>query len=91
MEWTLFAHLRDTVGAKRVEVDIDGEVTVEQALTALRETHPELAAEVFEDDELADHIRLLVDGEDPFQTREGLATPIDSDAELALFPPVTGG
>jgi molybdopterin synthase sulfur carrier subunit len=91
MEWTLFAHLRDAVGKKQVEVPLEGEVTVERALNTLLEEHPDLRAEVFEDGELAGHIRLLVDGEDPFQSGNGLATTVDSDTELALFPPVTGG
>ncbi|MBV0900501.1 ubiquitin-like small modifier protein 1 [Haloarcula salina] len=92
MEWKLFAHLRDAVDGQSVSVDVEGDATVETALDALLSARPALADEVLdEDDELADHVRLLVDGEDPFAGGDGLATPVDSDTELALFPPVSGG
>ncbi|WP_324759148.1 ubiquitin-like small modifier protein 1 [Haloarcula montana] len=91
MEWKLFAHLREVAGGDTVTVDVDGEPTVGAALDALREEYPSLAAEVSEDGELVDHVRLLVDGEDPFAAGEGLATTVDESTELALFPPVSGG
>ncbi|WP_324664039.1 ubiquitin-like small modifier protein 1 [Haloarcula sediminis] len=91
MEWKLFAHLRDAAGAETVSVDVETPGTVEAALAALVEAEPALRAELFEDGDLADHIHLLVDGEDAFTEREGLATEVAADTELALFPPVSGG
>ncbi|MFB6222221.1 MAG: ubiquitin-like small modifier protein 1 [Haloarcula sp.] len=92
MEWKLFAHLRDAADGQSVSVDVDGDTTVETALEALLASRPGLADEVLdENDELADHIRVLVDGEDPFASGEGLATTVDEETELALFPPVSGG
>lgn len=91
MEWKLFAHLRDAAGGPSVRVDVAAGATVEQALAALLDERPALREELFEDGELADHIRLLVDGEDPFATGDGLATTVDEGTELALFPPVSGG
>ncbi|MDS0283376.1 ubiquitin-like small modifier protein 1 [Haloarcula onubensis] len=91
MEWKLFAHLRDAAGGDSVSVDVDPDATVEEALAALVEAEPALRAELFEDGALADHIRLLVDGEDAFAAREGLETEVRADTELALFPPVSGG
>ena len=91
MEWKLFAHLRDAADGAEVAVGVEEGATVEEALDALLEERPALRAELFEDGDLADHIRLLVDGEDPFRTADGLATTVDEDTELALFPPVSGG
>jgi len=91
MEWKLFAHLRDAAGGPRVSVDVEEDVTVERALDALLAERPALREELFEDGELADHIRLLVDGEDAFSARDGLETEVASETELALFPPVSGG
>jgi len=91
MEWKLFAHLRDAADAEAVSVDVEPGATVEDALAALVEARPALRGELFEDGELADHIRLLVDGEDAFATGDGLATTVGADTELALFPPVSGG
>jgi molybdopterin synthase sulfur carrier subunit len=91
MEWKLFAHLRDAAGDQSVSVDVEPGATVQQALAALVEARPELREELFEGEELADHIRLLVDGEDPFAAGEGLETVVTENTELALFPPVSGG
>jgi molybdopterin synthase sulfur carrier subunit len=91
MHWKLFANLAEIAGGKEVDLDLEAGATVEQALEALFERHPELESEVREDGELAEHIRLLVDGADPFETAEGYETALDADAELALFPPVSGG
>ncbi|WP_277541899.1 ubiquitin-like small modifier protein 1 [Haloarcula laminariae] len=91
MEWKLFAHLRDAAGDETVSVDVESGATVGEALAALVETEPALRAALFEDGDLADHIRLLVDGEDAFADAAGLETVVTEETELALFPPVSGG
>jgi molybdopterin synthase sulfur carrier subunit len=91
MEWRLFATLAQTAGTDRVDLDGTGVSTVGDALDALLDEHPALDAEGVEDGKLREHLRLLVDGTDPFREAEGLDTEIDEDAELALFPPVSGG
>lgn len=91
MHWKLFANLTEITGEKEVDLDLEAGTTVEEALNALFERHPELESEVRDGGELAEHIRLLVDGADPFETAEGYETTLESDAELALFPPVSGG
>ncbi|WP_302081876.1 ubiquitin-like small modifier protein 1 [Salinibaculum rarum] len=92
MEWRLFATLSETAGADRVSLDVDGEATLREAFDALLDAHPDLATELLDDDEtLYDHVRLLVDGGDPFAEADGWATTVDAESELALFPPVSGG
>lgn len=89
MEWTLFATLAETAGDSEITVDVDPLATVGDALV---EAHPDLADEVFDEDgSLQDHIRLLHEGRDPFVEADGLATSVEADDELALFPPVSGG
>jgi molybdopterin synthase sulfur carrier subunit len=92
MRWKLFATLAETAGTDSVTVSVEGEEpSLRSALDALLESHPELEAELFDEDgDLYDHIRLLCDGTDPFREREGWDTVV-TDAELALFPPVSGG
>ncbi|MEF8775732.1 MAG: ubiquitin-like small modifier protein 1 [Haloarculaceae archaeon] len=103
MRWRLFATLAEATGETTVEAapsveavagqaEAPDAVTVGDALDALLEAHPALEAEIIDEDgDLADHVRLLVDGTDPRVEGEGLDEPIDADAELALFPPVSGG
>ncbi|WP_129112997.1 ubiquitin-like small modifier protein 1 [Halegenticoccus tardaugens] len=91
MEWKLFADLAEVAGTRRVTVDLDGESTVGDALDALLERRPALAARVLDDDgHLREHINVLRNGENVF-TDEGLETTVGDGDELALFPPVSGG
>jgi len=91
MEWRLFATLAEAAGDDAVTLDMAGEATLREAFDALLEAHPALEPEILDEDEqLYDHVRLLVDGKDPFQG-EGWTTVVDEDTELALFPPVSGG
>lgn len=88
VHWKLFADLAEAAGTEEPSVETDVE-TVGEALDALLEAYPTLADRVTTDDgTLKDHINLLQNGE---SVSEGLATPVDSDDELALFPPVSGG
>lgn len=88
MQWKLFADLAETVGGK--EVDVDAGDTVGEALDALLAAHPELEVKVLDEDGgVREHVNVLHNGE--ALDDEGLATPVDDDDELALFPPVSGG
>jgi len=90
MQWKLFATLAETANTTTVSID-DDVATVGDALEALLDAEPALTADVLADGEIRDHLRLLVDGRDPFRDGAGLAEPVEADAELALFPPVSGG
>lgn len=92
MQWKLFANLAEEAGGKEVDVDLETPVTVGDALDVLLEDNPGLEAAVRTDDgELRSHIRLLVDGADPFTEADGYETTVEEGTELALFPPVSGG
>ena len=100
MQWKLFADIAERAGTDEVRVDVaDGDPTVGDALDALFEAHPELRERVLADegvgsdsrDGIAPDVNVLLDGADVFVTGDGLATGIGEDAELALFPPVSGG
>lgn len=91
MKWKLFANLAETAGEREVHVEPDGN-TFRDAVDALLDRHPDLAEEVLDDDgEFRDHIRVLHGDANPFVSEGGWETELDEDAELALFPPVSGG
>lgn len=92
MEWRLFATLAERAGEDRVRVTVDGDATLREAFDRLLDTHPELEGEVLDDERrLYEHVRLLVDGEDPFREERGWDTTLEEGTQLALFPPVSGG
>ncbi|WP_440988862.1 ubiquitin-like small modifier protein 1 [Haloarchaeobius baliensis] len=98
MQWKLFADIAERAGTDEVRVDVaEDDPTVGDALDALFEAHPELRERVLADGEtgsrdgVAPDVNVLLDGADVFVTGDGLATGIGGDAELALFPPVSGG
>jgi molybdopterin synthase sulfur carrier subunit len=92
MEWKLFANLAEAAGDRRIEVDLDEEATIGDALAALLDRCPDLEPEIVDEEgELHEHIQLLRNGRDPFVTAAGLDTDLDAGDELALFPPVSGG
>lgn len=89
MHWKLFADLAETTGTREVEVEADPE-TVGEALDALVERYPDLGERVLDDGGLRGDINVLRNGQS-VHAAEGLATPVEDDDELALFPPVSGG
>ncbi|MFB6112058.1 MAG: ubiquitin-like small modifier protein 1 [Halobacteriaceae archaeon] len=89
MEWRLFADVAERADERRVSLDLETNPTVREALEALFDVHPELRDRVLDGDELAAHLTILVDGE-PLGDA-GLEERVDPGAELALFPPVSGG
>lgn len=94
MHWKLFANLSETAGEREVpiDIDIDSGATFRDALSSLLETHPQLRDEILDENgEFHDHIRVLRNSHDPFETDDGFDTVLEADDELALFPPVSGG
>ena len=91
MQWKLFADLSEIAGDRTVDADVEAGATVGEALEALLDDRPALADRVLDDDgDLREHINVLRNGED-VDHGDGLETTLDSDDELALFPPVSGG
>ena len=91
MQWKLFADLAEVAGDREIRVDVDPGATVGDALDELFEARPALRDRVLDDSgAVADHINVLRNGEN-VHAAEGLATTIEKDDELALFPPVSGG
>ena len=78
-----FASLRETLGVDRETVEVPNEVTTAGALRAwLRERGGAWAAALAE----GRNVRAAID-----QRMAGPATSFADGAEIAFFPPVTGG
>ncbi|XVH32009.1 ubiquitin-like small modifier protein 1 [Haloferacaceae archaeon DSL9] len=91
MRWKLFADLAEVAGDRQLELALDEDATVGDALDALLTDRPALGDRILDDGgDLQDHINVLRNGTN-IHTLDGLETPVDTDDELALFPPVSGG
>lgn len=82
----LYASLREAAGLDKVEVDAD---TVESALERLSAECPGLSGELARARASPDMIVVLVDGRTV--RRDSWSTRLNDGAEIALFPPVSGG
>ena len=76
-----FATLRDRAGTRSAEMEIQPGLTIEQLKTLLVERYPGLGAQ-----NLLEHCLASINHEYRFDE-----TVIPEDAEIALFPPVSGG
>ena len=74
-----FATLRDSVGVKFVQMEIQNQTKVAEFKTILIETYPALAG-------LMSHTLVSINHEYVFDE-----AVIPNNAEIALFPPVSGG
>lgn len=74
-----FATLRDRVGVKSVEIQIPPQTNVSDFKTILLERFPPLEG-------LINHMLISINHEYAFNE-----TVIPNNAEIALFPPVSGG
>jgi molybdopterin converting factor subunit 1 len=76
-----FATLRERAGTRAVDLEIGPGTTIEQLKSLLVERFPRLGAQ-----NLLEHCLAAIDHEYRFDT-----TVIPENAEVALFPPVSGG
>ena len=76
-----FATLRDRAGTRSAELEIQPGLTIEQLKMLLVERYPGLGAQ-----NLLQHCLASINHEYRFDE-----TVIPEDAEIALFPPVSGG
>lgn len=74
----------------QASVQVPGE-TVDDALRALVDRYPDLADNLYnEDDELRQFVNVYLGNED-VRTREGTDTPVESGDELSIVPSIAGG
>ena len=92
MEVKLFANLAEAAQVRAVSLEVSDEATVGDALDELFAHHPAIREEILTaDGELQDHINILIDGSNISHATASLETTVDREAEIAIFPPVSGG
>lgn len=91
MEVRFYATLRDIVGGRSVEVELEAGATMQELLHRLFEQFPKLKPRVIDEDgELRHAVNIFVNGRS-IRFLEGLDTELQPDDDLSIFPPVAGG
>jgi len=86
----LYASLRLQAGAKEMEIPAGEAATLRAAVDSLCRAYPVLAEKILEDGRVREHFIFCVNGMN-VQLGQGLDTPLQSDDEVAIFPPIAGG
>jgi molybdopterin converting factor subunit 1 len=79
VEVLLFGAAADRAGTRKVELEVDESMTLEEIWPLLAERYPELAS-------MRDTLAFAVNGE--YARMDGVVDPGD---EVAVLPPVSGG
>jgi len=83
----LFANLREYTGAKELELEAG---TVKESFEILCKKFPGLENMIFKGENIRPYMNIFVNGKN-ISELNGLGTALNSDDEIAIFPPVSGG
>jgi molybdopterin synthase sulfur carrier subunit len=85
-----FATFREIIGKKEMDVEYREGMTVGDLLQELCADSEAMQKACFENGELRDYVKLLVNGHN-IQFLKGLDTVLQDGDVVAIFPPVAGG
>jgi molybdopterin synthase sulfur carrier subunit len=92
MKVNFFATLRDIVGGKTVEINVDQGATVQEVLEAIFVRYPPMRKELMNDEgHLHGHVHFFVNGRDVQFLERNVETRVEPDDVLNVFPAVGGG
>ncbi len=91
MEVRFYATLRDVVGGRSVEVELENGATVNEMLSRLFERFPDLEPLVLDESgELQPAVNIFINGRS-VRYLNGFNTELSPDVDVSIFPPVAGG
>lgn len=92
MKVNFHAMFRQVVGGKTVELPHAKRLTVRQLIDAMVQRYPPLREELLDEQgQLHGHVHVFVSGRDVPFLPEGMATVLQPDDTIDIFPPVGGG
>lgn len=92
MKVTFFATLRQIVGQKIVDFDLEQDASVQDLLDEMLRQYPGLRIELInENGGLFDHVHIFVNGRDASFLANGMQTILNVDDTVGIFPAVGGG
>jgi molybdopterin synthase sulfur carrier subunit len=92
MKINFYATLRAIVGQKTVDLALPEQVTVQGLIDRMVTTYPGLRRELLDDNgNLYPHVHLFINGRDAPYLDQGLATRVELEDTVSVFPAVGGG
>ncbi len=92
MKVNFFATLRQIVGQKTIEIDLPENSSVQDFLQIIVTQYPAMHKELLDKNgNLYRHVHIFVNGRDAPFLENGMATIIQPDDTLNVFPAVGGG
>ena len=91
MRVSFYATLRPIVGQRSVDLPVNAGATVQELVDALAARWPGLSEHLFDEaGGLSRRVNVFVEGRN-IRWLVGLATPLEPDQVVDIFPPVAGG
>lgn len=92
MKVNFFATLRDIVGGKTVEFDVDHGLTAKELLDKVIERFPLMKKELLDaDGRMYGHVHFFINGRDVQFTDDQFQTRILQEDTINIFPAIGGG
>jgi molybdopterin synthase sulfur carrier subunit len=89
---TFFATLRQIVGQKVVDFDLEKDANVQDLLDEMLRKYPGLQTELInENGGLFDHVHIFVNGRDASFLSNGMLSILNPNDTVGIFPAVGGG
>lgn len=92
MKVTFYATLREIVGAKKVEFNVDEKANVQDLMDEMIRCYPLLRQKLLDEEgELYPHVHIFVNGRDAIYLENGLESRLSPEDNVTVFPAVGGG
>jgi len=92
MKVNFYATLRQIVGQKEVDFDLDENATVNTLIELVLRSYPDLRPELLDENgNMYPQVHVLVNGRDTVHLKDRLDTHLTSGDLVSIFPAVGGG
>lgn len=92
MKVNFYATLRQIVGQKSVDINLESGSSVQNLLDKILELYPPLRRELLDEQgQLYPHVHIFVNGRDAPYLDKGMQTVLQPEDKLDIFPAVGGG
>ena len=87
MQVNIYSALRNFMGEKSLEVELEGTNTVKELIDGIVNSYPVLESKLLDENaQLFTHIHVYVNGRDTLYLRQGTGTQVNIQDKVDIFP-----